>query len=104
MSPVDPRFMSAFKIVVTFGALTLAGLGATLIVQGGWQAAAAAFAILDGVGFALTFAVLGARSERPLELAAEAAPRHVAVPEPEVSQPQPSDRRPLPTTRPRTVH
>ena len=35
MSPVDPRFMSAFTIVVTFGAVTLAVLGATLIVQGG---------------------------------------------------------------------
>jgi hypothetical protein len=104
MRRLDPRFMSAFRLDVTFGTLTLIGLGATLLVQGGWQAAAAAFAILNAVGFTLAFAVLGARSERPRGLAAEAAPRHVAAPEPAMSQPQPSDRRPLPATRPRTVH
>jgi hypothetical protein len=48
-----------------FGALTLIGMAATIIVQGGWQAAGAAFAIAAGVGFALTFAVIRAAGERP---------------------------------------
>ena len=47
------------------GALTLVGLGATLIVQGGWQAAAAAFAIFQGIVFATSYGMLLAASERP---------------------------------------
>ena len=47
------------------GALTLIGLGATLLVQGGWQAAAAAFAIFQGGVFALSFISLRVAAERP---------------------------------------
>jgi hypothetical protein len=57
--------MRAFKQSLTLGTLTLMGMAATIIVRGGWQAAAAAFAIACGGGFALTFAALGAASERP---------------------------------------
>jgi hypothetical protein len=47
------------------GASVLIGLGATMIVQGGWQAVAAAFAIFGGLVFAMTFISLGVRAERP---------------------------------------
>ena len=47
------------------GALTLIGFGATLVVQGGWQAVAAAFAILQGLVFASTFIALRVAAERP---------------------------------------
>ena len=99
-----------------FGALTLIGFGATILLQGGWQAAAAGFALLNGAGFVLSFAVLGARSERPRSRrpsweradrsrgpAAVTAPRHLAAPRPETSQAQPSGRRPRPARRTRTV-
>lgn len=46
-------------------ALTLIALGSTLLVQGGWQAAAAAFAIFQGLVFASSFIALGAAAERP---------------------------------------
>ena len=47
------------------GALTLIGFGATILVQGGWQAAAAAFAIFQGLVFTSCFGFLRAASERP---------------------------------------
>jgi hypothetical protein len=47
------------------GALTLIGFGATILVQGGWQAVAAAFAILQGLVFASTFIALRVAAERP---------------------------------------
>jgi hypothetical protein len=47
------------------GALTLVGLGATLLVQGGWEAAAAAFAIFSGLVFAVSFISLRVAAERP---------------------------------------
>lgn len=47
------------------GALTLVGLGATLIVQGGWQAVAAAFAILQGLVFASSLIALQMAAEHP---------------------------------------
>lgn len=47
------------------GALTLIGLGATIVVQGGWQAAAAGFGILAGTVCALSFIVLRASMDRP---------------------------------------
>jgi len=34
-----------------------------MLVQGGWQAVAAGFATFNGVGFALTFAVIGAAGQ-----------------------------------------
>ena len=46
------------------GALTLIGLGATIVVQGGWQAAAAGFGILAGSVFALSFIALRAGADR----------------------------------------
>jgi hypothetical protein len=57
--------MRAHKLLSLFGALTLTGGAATLVLHGGWQAAAAAFAALGVVGFALTFAVIGAETEPP---------------------------------------
>lgn len=47
------------------GASVLIGLGATMIVQGGWQAVVAAFAIFGGLVFAMSFISLGVRAERP---------------------------------------
>jgi hypothetical protein len=47
------------------GALGLGGLGATMVVHGGWQAVAAAFAILQGLVFVLTFITICAAGERP---------------------------------------
>jgi hypothetical protein len=61
----EDTVMRAYRRLMIFGALTLIGLAATIIVQGGWQAAAAAFAIANGGGFALTFVALCAASERP---------------------------------------
>jgi hypothetical protein len=78
------------------GALTLAGMAATLIVQGGWQAIAAAFAIAAGGGFALTFMALRASSERPERVvAAKPGPPPSAVPVPDTARPATSGRRPL---------
>jgi hypothetical protein len=57
--------MRAYRRFMSFGVLALIGLGATLIVQGGWQAVAAGFAIFNGGGFALTFVALGMAGERP---------------------------------------
>jgi hypothetical protein len=87
-----------------FGALTLIGMAATIVVQGGWEAGAAAFAIAGGVGFALTFAALQAVGERPRSRrpawAHETAPepRRAAVTAPATSrQPATSGRsRPAP--------
>ena len=56
------------RTYITFlgaGALTLIGLGATVIVQGGWEAVAAAFAILQGLVFVSTFIALRVAAERP---------------------------------------
>lgn len=52
------------------GALTLLGLGATIVLHGGWEAAGAGFAMLQGIVFALTFIALrvaadGPQSRRP---------------------------------------
>jgi hypothetical protein len=57
--------MRAFRRGVILGALTLIGMAATIIVQGGWQAAAAALAIFAGSGFALVIVRICAASERP---------------------------------------
>jgi hypothetical protein len=46
------------------GALTLFGMGATILVHGGWQAVACAFAIFQGIVFAVTFLELGQAGER----------------------------------------
>jgi hypothetical protein len=96
-----------------FGALTLVGMAATIVVQGGWQAAAAAFAIFNGVGFALTFAAIRAASERPQprrpswsqaphrsrRVAIEPGARGASEGRPDSAQARPSEPRPL-TPRP----
>ena len=102
--------MRAYKRLLIFGALTLIGMATTIIVQGGWQAASAAFAIAAGVGFALTFATIGAASERPRSrhpswarasdrprhgIAAEPPARRAAAPASVGSQQATSRRRPL---------
>ena len=55
--------LRAYRLLLVFGGLTLIGSAATLLMQGGWQSAAAGFAIVNGVGFALTFAVIGAAGQ-----------------------------------------
>jgi hypothetical protein len=98
--------MRAYKRLLVFGALTLIGMAATIIVQGGWQAAAAAFAIFTGGGFTLTFAALRAASERPRSphpswaSAADRPHRPVvaapaAAPAPRTSRPRISGSRPV---------
>ncbi len=57
--------MHAYGRELILGALILIGIAATIIVQGGWEAASAAFAIFTGTGFALGFARIRAVSERP---------------------------------------
>ena len=53
-----------YKLLLIFGALTLIGMLATIFVQGGWEAAAVAVAIVGGGGFAVTFVALGVSTER----------------------------------------
>jgi hypothetical protein len=56
------------RTYITFlgsGALTLIGFGATILLQGGWQAAVAAFAIFQGIVFASSFGILRAAAEHP---------------------------------------
>jgi hypothetical protein len=68
-SQIDVRkelaVMRTYIRILGSGALTVVGLGATIIVHGGWQAAAAGFAISQGVVFALTFLELRQASDRP---------------------------------------
>ena len=56
--------MRTYRRLVDLGALTLAGLAATIIVGGAWEAVAAAFTISVGAGFALTFVALLVAGER----------------------------------------
>ena len=84
--------MRAYRLFLTFGALTLIGMVATMLVQGGWEAASAAFAIFGGLGFALTFVAIGASSDgRGARL--ETAP---------LTTPVGSARPPVPSRPPRT--
>jgi hypothetical protein len=57
--------MRAYERLLGSGALTLVGLGATLLVQGGWQAVAAGFAIFSAIVFAESFISLCVAAERP---------------------------------------
>jgi hypothetical protein len=106
----EDSVMRAYKRLMIFGALALIGMAATIVVQGGWQAAAAAFAIFTGGGFTLTFTALRAASERPRSrhpswaaaadrprhrVAAEPGPRPAPVSTPDTSQAASSGRRPL---------
>ena len=47
------------------GALLLGALTAVIVVNGGWQAVAAALAILGGLVFGLSFISLAAAGEKP---------------------------------------
>jgi hypothetical protein len=109
--------LRAFRLLSVFGALTLLGSAATLLLHGGWQSAAAGFATVNGIGFALTFAVIAAAGERPRPLQPgwtrmADGPRRAAVepaPPPPVeasaraSGPARSAHRALPPERPRTA-
>jgi hypothetical protein len=96
--------MRAIRLLTVLGALTLAGMAATLVVHGGWQAIAAAVAIGGGVGFAVTFLALRASSERPERMAAaRPGPPPSAVPVPDTARPATSGRRPLAPRTARTV-
>ena len=93
------------------------GLAATLVVNGGWQAAAAGFATFNGVGFVLTFAVIGAAIDRPRPLhpswtQTPPAPRRIEVQRAPGDPAETSERasaparpghRALPPERPRTA-
>jgi hypothetical protein len=57
--------MPTYARLLGSGALTLIGLGATLLVQGGWQAIAAAVAIFSGIVFAASLISLRVAAERP---------------------------------------
>ena len=85
--------MRAYTLFSTLGVLTLIGLAATMLVQGGWQAVAAGFAIFTGVGFALTFVVIRTVSDRPRRVSFESAP---------LTTPVASARPPVPSRPPRT--
>lgn len=56
--------MRTYVTFLVSGTLTLLAFGATMLVQGGWQSAAAALAILTGVGFLTSFVSLFAGGER----------------------------------------
>jgi hypothetical protein len=99
--------MRAFIQLSILGALTLIGSAATLLIQGGWQAAAAAFAIFNGAGFTLTFVAIGVASERPGPLHPRLAqkregPRRVTVESAALHRSEASARPPAPS-RPRTA-
>ena len=53
------------RFFLVSAALTLIGLGGTILGQGGWQAAAAGLGMLAGIAFVLSVAALAAASERP---------------------------------------
>lgn len=105
--------MRAYRRLTIFGALTLVGVGATILVQGGWQAVSAAFAIFNGGGFALTFVALRAASERPRSrrpswsqppdrsqrVAIDPGARGPSEARPDSAEARPSEHRPL-TPRP----
>jgi hypothetical protein len=57
--------MRTYVTFLVSGTLTLIAFGATMFVQGGWQSAAAAFAVLTGVGFLTRFVSLLVTGERP---------------------------------------
>ena len=83
MSGVDRGCMATRHITfLGSGALGLGGLAATMLVHGGWQSVAAAFAIFQGLVFAVTFISIRAaaersRSRRPEWAMGEGTPRGV---------------------------
>jgi hypothetical protein len=57
--------MASYHRLLAGGAIMLGGLGATMIVHGGWQPAAAAVTILGGTVFLLSFISLAVATDRP---------------------------------------
>ena len=57
--------MRMYRQLKTLAALTAIGLTGAIVLHGGWEAAAAGLGVLAGFGAAVTFAVVGALSERP---------------------------------------
>jgi hypothetical protein len=57
--------MRTYTKLLGSGALTLIAVGVTLVVQGGPQAIAAAFAIFQGIVFVTTFLTLRVAADRP---------------------------------------
>ncbi len=105
--------LRTYRLLLLFGALTLIGSAAMLLVQGGWQSAAAGFAMVNGVGFVLTFAVIGAVSERPRPLqpgwteTADGTRRVAVEPAPlavEPAPPRPVEASPRASTPARPAH
>jgi Na+-transporting methylmalonyl-CoA/oxaloacetate decarboxylase gamma subunit len=99
--------MRTYLTYLVSGALALLAFGATMLVQGGWRAALAAFAVLAGAGSVLSMISLLATGERlaspaPRRAIAQPAPapktRRAAAPEPVTSR-EPA--RPGPRPRPR---
>jgi hypothetical protein len=56
--------MRTYVTFLVSGTLTLLAFGATMFVQGGWQSALAAFAVLTGAGFLTSFILLITTGER----------------------------------------
>lgn len=57
--------MRIYRQLETLAALTAIGLTGTIVLHGGWEAAAAGLGMLAGCGAAVMFAFVGALSERP---------------------------------------
>jgi hypothetical protein len=55
--------MRTYRGILSLAALSVIGAGATIVLSGGWQSAAAALAALSGIGFAAGLAVFWAASE-----------------------------------------
>jgi hypothetical protein len=117
MNAVDARAMRTHRRLQIFTALTLVELAATIVVHGGWQAAAAGFGIITGSAAAMMFAALRAASERPrsghaswAERPAAPAPARVAAAPDRVTatlraplESPPVQRRPIAPGPPRTA-
>jgi hypothetical protein len=95
------------RTYVTFlvsGALALLAFGATMIVHGGWQAAAAAFAVLTGGAFLTSLISMRASAERLASPASRpvrrrAIARHAPAAEPR-REATPAAMAPTPPARP----
>jgi hypothetical protein len=56
--------MGSFVALTVGAGLLLASFGALLVVHGGWEAVAAAFACVGGPMFLVSFIVLGVAADR----------------------------------------
>jgi hypothetical protein len=87
--------MTTNRIFPLLGAVMIVAFGATLLLSGGWQSAAAAVAIFAGVAFVPAYIALLIAGERPPERARwrEAAPRPASAPAPAPEPAAPPERR-----------